>query len=90
MTVPELSSSELRGLFPAGTVMHNPVTGEYARVAEHTAERAVGELLAVPGGVSVTRARRSLSPAFHQSWITPGATVTASPAPSSPRWSPSR
>ena len=46
----ELSSSEVRALFPAGTVMHNPVTGEYARVAEHTAERAVGELLAVPGG----------------------------------------
>ena len=50
MTAPELSSSELRDLFPAGSVMHNPVTGEYARVAEHTAERAVGELLAVPGG----------------------------------------
>ena len=50
MTAPELSSSELRELFPAGTVMHNPVTGEYARVAEHTAELAVGELLAVPGG----------------------------------------
>jgi quercetin dioxygenase-like cupin family protein len=50
MTAPVLSSSELRDLFPAGTVMHNPVTGEYARVAEHTAERAVGELLAVPGG----------------------------------------
>ena len=46
----ELSSSEVRALFPAGTVMHNPLTGEYARVAEHTAERAVGELLAVPGG----------------------------------------
>ena len=50
MTAPDLSSSELRDLFPAGTVMHNPVTGEYARVAEHTAELAVGELLAVPGG----------------------------------------
>ena len=50
MTAPELSSSELRDLFPAGTVMHNPVTGEYARVAEHTAQLAVGELLAVPGG----------------------------------------
>src|SRR4051812_50011443 len=50
MTVPELSSSELRDLFPAGTVMHNPVTGEYARVVEHNPELAVGELLAVPGG----------------------------------------
>ena len=45
----ELGSSEVRELFPAGTVLHNPVTGEYARVVEHTAERAVGELLAVPG-----------------------------------------
>jgi quercetin dioxygenase-like cupin family protein len=45
----ELSSSEVRGAFPAGTVMHNPVAGEYARVVEHTDERAVGELLAVPG-----------------------------------------
>jgi quercetin dioxygenase-like cupin family protein len=50
MTAAELSSSELLDLFPAGSVMHNPVTGEYARVVEHTAERAVGELLAVPGG----------------------------------------
>ena len=46
----ELSSSEVRGVFPAGTVMHNPVTGEYARVVEHTGERVVCELLAVPGG----------------------------------------
>jgi quercetin dioxygenase-like cupin family protein len=36
-------------MFPMGTVVHNPVTGEYARVVEHTPERAVGELLAVPG-----------------------------------------
>src|SRR4051794_33033497 len=50
MTAPELSSSELRDLFPAGTVMHNPVTGEYARVVEHNPGLAVGELLAVPGG----------------------------------------
>ena len=46
----ELSSSEVRGALPAGTVMHNPITGEYARVVEHTDELAVGELLAVPGG----------------------------------------
>ncbi len=45
----ELGSSEVRELFAAGTVLHNPVTGEYARVVEHTAERAVHELLAVPG-----------------------------------------
>jgi quercetin dioxygenase-like cupin family protein len=44
-----LSESDVRAAFPAGTVLHNPVTGEYARVLEHTAERAVGELLAVPG-----------------------------------------
>ena len=50
MTARELTSSELREQFPAGTVMHNPVTGEYARVVEHTTELAVGELLAVPGG----------------------------------------
>jgi len=37
-------------MFPAATVLHNPLTGEYARVAEHTAARAVGELLVVPGG----------------------------------------
>jgi len=37
-------------VFLAGTVMHNPVTGEYARLVEHTGERAVGELFAVPGG----------------------------------------
>jgi quercetin dioxygenase-like cupin family protein len=45
-----LSSSDVRAAFPPGTVSHNPVTGEYARVIEHTPERAVGELLAVPGG----------------------------------------
>jgi len=45
-----LSSSAVRAALPAGTVLHNPVTGEYARVVEHTAERAVGELLVVPGG----------------------------------------
>jgi len=45
-----LSSPDVRDAFPAGTVMHNPVTGEYARMVEHTGERAVGELLAVPGG----------------------------------------
>ena len=43
-------SSEVPAGFPAGTVLHNPVTGEYARLVEHTPERAVGELLAVPGG----------------------------------------
>ena len=31
-------------------MLHNPVTGEYVRVVDHTAERAVGEMLAVPGG----------------------------------------
>lgn len=43
------SPSDVRAAFPAGTVLHNPVTGEYARVVEHTPERAVGELLAVRG-----------------------------------------
>jgi hypothetical protein len=54
----QLSPSEIRGVFVAGTVMHNPITGEYARVVEHTGERAVGELLAVgaapwPGRTSI-------------------------------------
>jgi quercetin dioxygenase-like cupin family protein len=44
-----VSPADLRATFPAGTVLHNPVTGEYARVIEHSPERAVGELLAVPG-----------------------------------------
>ena len=49
MAARELLSSDLLQLFPPGTVLHNPVTGEYARVVEHTTERVVGELLAVPG-----------------------------------------
>ena len=50
MAARELLSSELLQLFPPETVLHNPLTGEYARVVEHTTERVVGELLAVPGG----------------------------------------
>ena len=50
MAADRLSPSDVLALAPAGTVLHNPVTGEYARVVAHTAERAVGELLAVPGG----------------------------------------
>jgi hypothetical protein len=57
MTARELSSSELCDLFPAGSVMHNPVTGEYARVIEHTPERAVGE-----SGEDDLRARVTLTP----------------------------
>jgi mannose-6-phosphate isomerase-like protein (cupin superfamily) len=49
MAPQRLSASDVRAVFPAGTVVHNPVSGEYARVVEHSAERAVGELLAVPG-----------------------------------------
>jgi quercetin dioxygenase-like cupin family protein len=44
------SDDALRTTFPAGTVLHNPVTGEYGRIVEHTAERGVGEMVAVPGG----------------------------------------
>ena len=44
------STAEIRGAFPGGTVLFNPVTGEYGRIAEHTPEHAVGELVAVPGG----------------------------------------
>jgi len=36
--------------FAPGVVLHNPVTGEYARMVELTPERAVGDLIAVPGG----------------------------------------
>ena len=49
MGVHRILSSDVRAQLPAGTVLHNPVTGEYARVVEHTPERVVGELLAVPG-----------------------------------------
>jgi len=49
MGVDRIRSSDVRAQFPAGTVLHNPVSGEYARVVEHTAEHVVGELLAVPG-----------------------------------------
>ena len=49
MGVDRVLSSDVRAQFPAGTVLHNPVTGEYARVVEHTPECVVGELLAVPG-----------------------------------------
>src|SRR5215213_3330318 len=49
MAVHRISSSDVRVQFPAGTVLHNPASGEYARVVEHTLERVVGELLAVPG-----------------------------------------
>src|SRR4051794_18351953 len=34
---------------PPGTVLGNAVTGEYARVVEHDADRVVAELLAMPG-----------------------------------------
>lgn len=50
MGMDRVSAADARAQFPTGTVVHNPVTGEYARVVEHTPERAVGELLAVPGG----------------------------------------
>ncbi len=50
MSSGRLSAPDVRATFSAGTVLHNPVTGEYARLLEHTAERAVAELLAVPGG----------------------------------------
>ena len=49
MGVHRIVSSDVRTQFPAGTVLHNPVSGEYARIIEHTPERVVGELLAVPG-----------------------------------------
>ncbi len=43
-------SSELRQLFPSGTVLHTPVTGEYARASWSTRP---GELSAVPGGAHI-------------------------------------
>lgn len=53
MGVHRVSSSDVLAQFPAGTVLHNPVSGEYARVIDHTPERVVGELLAVPGAAVV-------------------------------------
>ena len=50
MPAHRIPPEDVRAAFPAGTVSHNPVTGEYARIVEHTSELAVGELLAVPGG----------------------------------------
>ena len=49
MAVHRIPSADVRAQFPTGTVLHNPASGEYARVLEHTPERVVGELLAVPG-----------------------------------------
>jgi len=49
MGLHRIVSSDVRAQFPAGTVLHNPVSGEYARVVEHTPDRVVCELLAVPG-----------------------------------------
>ncbi|HZO35534.1 MAG TPA: cupin domain-containing protein [Solirubrobacteraceae bacterium] len=45
-----LSPEGVRAAFPVGTVAHNPVTGEYVRVIEQSAERSIGEMVAVPGG----------------------------------------
>jgi quercetin dioxygenase-like cupin family protein len=41
---------ELREIFSVGTVLHNPVTGEYVRIVDDSPEHGVGEMLAVPGG----------------------------------------
>ncbi len=30
------SHADLRATFPTGTVLHDPVTGEYGRLVEHT------------------------------------------------------
>ena len=49
MPAARLSPEDVRAAFPVGTVLHNPMSGEYARIVEHTPELAVGELLAVPG-----------------------------------------
>ena len=42
MGVQHTVSPDVRAQFPAGTVLHNPVSGEYPRVVEHTSERVVG------------------------------------------------
>lgn len=49
MACPALPPAVVRAAFPAGTVLHNPVTGERGRIIEHTDERLVGELIAAPG-----------------------------------------
>lgn len=45
-----LAPAAVRAAFPAGTILRNPVTGEQGRIIEHTEERAVGELVVLPGG----------------------------------------
>ena len=45
-----ISPAETRATFPVGTVLRNPLTGEFARVVEHTADRAVADMIALPGG----------------------------------------
>ncbi len=45
-----VSGQKARAAFPAGTVLHNPVTLETLRIVEHTPERAVGEVLVAPAG----------------------------------------
>lgn len=47
--------SDLRSAFPAGPVLHNPVTGEYARLVSQTAEQGIGEMVAVPGAAVAAR-----------------------------------
>src|SRR5215212_9701628 len=44
------SPADLRDMFPTGTVLFNPRSGEYGRLLDHTPERAIAELIAVPGG----------------------------------------
>ena len=43
MGLHRIASSDVRAQFPAGTVLRNPVSGEYARVVEHTPEHVVCE-----------------------------------------------
>jgi quercetin dioxygenase-like cupin family protein len=50
MSVEQQQPLDLQATFPTGTVLFNPVTGEYGRLAEHTPDRVVGELMAAPGG----------------------------------------
>lgn len=50
MAPQRMSTSSVRSTFPPGTELQNPVTGESARILEHTPEQIIGEMLVLPGG----------------------------------------
>ena len=67
-----ISASDVRTQFPAGTALHDPVSGEYARVVEHTPERVVCERSRCPElrsrAPTSILGRRSVSRSSTVSW----------------------